>query len=418
MRGYSIKYMRPHKGCRYNEIIDSYTDRSDRLSISRLHDVAITPTGQHPGASENPMPDTLIDDCDFCASIQNKEHAPSDITHLDGKVLYAGFFRTQWGHFLMNSTARLWPLFTGAVEEADHILFFTDTMSEIELKGNYKEFLELAGISSKVVITHKTVAVDELIVPEISFEHTRYFSRETLAVFEAVKKAASKGEATVKSKDILLTRSALPGASKDEINISWIDELFARNGFEIVSPEKISLSELIRILSAARKVASLSGSTAHNFLFADPKSEFIIVERTAVNNTFQIGLNIMAGLDCTTIDAFRLPAIAPSTGRLFLYGLTSRMESFIKDNDWKKPEFKDGAGRRRRELLDFLKLHRRHYGYTTGLEVWATEDLPSVAEAYHESFEYYRPWLERRRPLFLKDYLSPRCLFRMFKDKI
>lgn len=418
MRENMTRYMRPRKGVRYNAIFDSYTDRSDQLSITRLQDVVLTPIGQHPGASENPTPDTLIDDCDFCTSIQKKGHVRSDIRHLDGKVLYAGYIRTQWGHFLMNSTARLWPLFTGAVEEADHILFFTDTMSEIELKGNYKEFLELAGIASKAVITHNAVNVDELIVPEISFEHTQSFSRETIAVFEAVKKAALKGETTIKTKDILLTRSALPGAAKDEINISWIDELFAQNGFEIVSPEKISLSELIRILSGARKVASLSGSTAHNFLFADPRSEFIIVERTAVNNTFQIGLNIMADLNCTTIDAFRLPAIAPSTGRLFLYGLTSCLESFIKDNNWKKPVFKDHPGRRRRELLYFLKLYRRHYGYITGLEVWATEDLPSVAEAYHESFEYYRPWLERRRPLFLKDYFSPRCLFRMFKDKM
>lgn len=413
------EYLRALKALCYEAAIAAYQDRSGHLGIKVYEDATVTPVGQMPGASDRPETGLLIDDCDFCSRVESEsKNIGDDVRHIGGTVLYAGYFRSQWGHFLLNSTSRLWPLFTGACGNVDHILFFYDSAAGTEPSGNYKEFLDLAGLSPKVIIADRTVRADRLIVPDISFEHTRSYSREATAVFEAVKKAALNGSVPQPDRNIMLTRSELPTAGKDEINIRLIDRLFTDNGFRTVSPEKISLTELIRLLASARTVASLSGSTAHNFIFADPRSEFITVERTAVNNYFQIGVNLMAGLKSTPVDAYRLPAIAPSTGRLFLYGFTDCLKRFAADRGWSIPDVSDNARQRKSELCKFLKRYRHHYGYTTGTEEWAAADMPAVAEACAESREYYRLWLERRKPLFLIDYFSLKCIVRMLKDRL
>ncbi len=415
-----MKYLRERKGVRYEAIARGYYDRTGELRVEEYDEVSISPIGQIAGASEKPQPDMLIDDCDFCSRIASMQDDRSshDYRHIEGRVLYGGFFRSQWGHFLMNTTSRLWPLFTGAADDIDHILFFSDTLSDYTPAGNYREFLELAGLLDKVIIVCEPVRVEHLIVPEIAFEQSRYYSREAMAVFEAVKKAVTPTPGAERADKILLTRSALPTAGVDEININKIDELFSRNGYLIVSPEKLMLSRLINLMKGARSIASLSGSTAHNFVFADPKSEFIIVERTAVNNIFQIGISLMSGSNPTLIDAYRLPKIAPSTGRLFLYGATDQLERFIADLGWHGHSFDSGFKARRRELRQFMKRYLRQSGHATGIEGWEIDDMGAVAEAYVESYTYYKPWLDRQLPLLAADYFSPRCIIRTLRHKL
>lgn len=425
-----IKYMRKRKAERYEAISQGYCDHSGKLHIDVYDEVMLTPIGQIAGASAEPDTDMLIDDCDYCARIDVMHYVQNTIPnivskscsngykYLAGRVLYGGFFRSQWGHFLMNSTSRLWPIFTEAVDDVDHILFFADTQSKYIPAGNYKEFLELAGINDKIVIVCEPVTVEHLIVPEIAFEQTRYFSREAMAVFEAVKQAVLPTQGTESADKILLTRSALPTACSDEINIAKIDDFFSHNGYKIVSPERLTLSQLISLMNGAHSIASLSGSTAHNFIFANPKSEFIIVERTAINNIFQIGISLMTGQHPILVDAYRLPRIAPSTGRLFLYSATDELERFIADRGWNGHSFDSSDSNRKRELRKFIKRYVRQSGHATGIEGWAIDDMSAVAEAYIESYQYYKPWLDRQLPLLASDYFSPRCLIRMLKRNL
>ncbi|MDE6428697.1 MAG: glycosyltransferase family 61 protein, partial [Muribaculaceae bacterium] len=313
-----IDYLRPKKAEVYRRLSGDYIDRTGDLRIDEHEDVVLTPLGQLAGAStDSDLADVIIDDCDFCASIK-KSGSGAAAGRINGRVLYGGYFRSQWGHFLMNTTSRLWPLFTGAIQGVDKILFFSDNNQDvIPQRGNYREFLELAGILDKVVIVSGTVEVESLIVPEMAFEHTLYFSKEARAVFDAVRESAMDSSSGEFSDKVFLTRSSLPGAARDEINISKLDELFLRNGYQIVSPEKVSLRQLINILNRAGHIASVSGSTAHNFVFAARDAEFIIVERTAVVNVYQIGIDLICGIRPILIDAYRLPQIAPATGRLF-----------------------------------------------------------------------------------------------------
>ncbi|MBD5362072.1 MAG: glycosyltransferase family 61 protein [Bacteroides sp.] len=417
MTDFTLTYLRPKKAGVYRRISGDYVDRTGDLRIDEHEDVVLTPLGQLAGAStDSGLADVIIDDCDFCASI--KKSAPGAAVRINGRVLYGGYFRSQWGHFLMNTTSRLWPLFTGAIQGVDKILFFSDNNQDfIPQRGNYREFLELAGILDKVFIVSGAVEVESLIVPEMAFEHTRYFSSEARAVFDAVRESAMETSPGEFSDKVFLTRSSLPGAARDEININKLDELFLRNGYQIVSPEKVCLRQLINILNRAGHIASVSGSTAHNFVFAGRDAEFIIVERTAVVNVYQIGIDLICGISPILIDAYRLPQIAPATGRLFLYGATGQLEEFISARGWSGHTFDCNDKARKKELSGFLKRYKRLYGYSTGIAEWEIGHSEAISEAYVESYAYYQPWLERRVPVLLADYFSPVCLYRRLRRR-
>lgn len=412
IRNIDTSYLRTRKARRTLEIAASYVDRSGTLTVGELRDVALKPIGELIGACERHDDKLIVDDCDYCARIAT----PSGGRRLSGTVLYGGFWRSAWGHFLMNSTARLWPLFTGAVKSVDHILFMVAPADNVAIDGNFKEFVELAGIADKIVTTTDEIAVERLLVPEIAFENCAYYSREAMAVFEAVKRAVPDTGIAVEK--LFLTRSGLPDARYDEINIERLDDLFSLNGYRVVSPERIPLSEMIGMMRGARHLASVAGSLSHNFVFADRGSDAVVIERGAVSNVYQIGLSMMVGLPTTFIDAFRLPRIAPSTGQLFLFGATDCLERFIADRGWQGHRFASDSRARRSELRRFMRRFLRRYGHSTGVESWVIDDMTAVGEAYLESYDYYRRWLDRRSPLTPADYLSPRCVARAIVGRL
>lgn len=189
------------------------------------------------------------------------------------------------GHFLVNSTARLWPLFSGTEYQDCKLIYFSDTACQTSLSGNYLEFMELAGIADRIIVVDSPVKVDTLFVPDLSLESPYCVSKEFLLPFEAVKAAVIRKpcESPVGEK-IYLTRTALKNSKQNEINAQCLDSLFSNNGFTILSPEKMSLTSLIHALINATEIASVSGSLAHNILFGNRLCKYCIIERTAVNN--------------------------------------------------------------------------------------------------------------------------------------
>ena len=67
----------------------------------------------------------------------------------DEKVVYCGYMINHWGHFLIEAVCRLW-YFLEKDPTIDKYIFFLDENEEREIKGNYREFLQLLGIWDKL----------------------------------------------------------------------------------------------------------------------------------------------------------------------------------------------------------------------------------------------------------------------------
>ena len=84
----------------------------------------------------------------------------------DETVVYCGYLVNHWGHFLIEGVTRLW-YFLENDRRVDKYVFFLDEHEEREIKGNYREFLELLKIWDRLEIINRPTTYREVIIPEL-----------------------------------------------------------------------------------------------------------------------------------------------------------------------------------------------------------------------------------------------------------
>lgn len=434
----NLDYVRPLKARRIREVFDSIACRRE-LNVMTLPSSLLSFEGQVSPPPSGVPGTVLVDDNDFCAIATPESPLASQrgsadksrcgfVTHsLPGRTLYGGYIRRTWGHFLLGFTARLWHfVYDSAFTDYDQIVFHSEIPLD-ELAGNYRELFRLLGLENwldggRIVFVDKSVHLEKLVAGDIAYEHDRYYSPRMRELFQRIRARALEGITPARSdRKIFLTRSGLRNATRDEVNICRLDRFFADAGFEIVSPEKLSLTALIRMMAEASEIASISGSTAHNFLFAPPGKgcRFTVIDRHPHCNVFQVSIDKMLDIDVTYVDASWLPRFASSQDRVALFGLTPQLAAYAAARGMSTAAWTDGddtpqADRRRRkkELRQYLRRYRRYYGESESLESWEIADADVLADAAISTRAHYPEWLERHYPLTWYDYLTPRTLLR------
>lgn len=420
-----ISYLRAKKADKLAEIYSAIEYRSG-LKIEKRENVVLTPLGQLFRPFEYAESELLIDDTDYCVRIQKNEDSTisSDAAHMSGTTLYGGYMRSGWGHFLMGTLGRLWPLGSelSDTREFETILFFVENEKDTDPQGNYLEIFRLLGVEKKVKIVYETpVCVDRLLVAEIGFEHDCFYSEEMRRLFQLIstKALSSTTREKTDAKSVYLTRSALPDARKNEIGIDRIDKLFEANGFAVVSPEKTDLIEFIGMINGADRIATLSGSLAHNlvFLLPDRQRQIFIIERHGMNNTFQANINLLGRINAVHVDANWMPNFSSSSHRVYIYGMTPQLRSFAADNDleYDKSASDKAIKERRRDLRKYFRRYRRYFGHAQTIEPWEASNAEAIAETVYDTRRYFGEWLREYKPLMWYDYLSPYFLKRLIK---
>lgn len=382
-------YLRPKKKIALRHVEESLKDMTGKLSVRVFENSVIQPRGQIVNIQETKNPQTIIDDIDYCCDIVAVETVEDEAT-----VLYGGYYRHQWGHFLLNTTARLWWLFENKEnpDSIDKIVFISTPGESDKIDGNYKEFFQLSGIYDKIEIISSPKSYAKIIVPDISFEHDRFYAKEMNKVFEKIKSNSETGVGLgikTTGKKIFLTRTQLQGAENKEFNLGYFDQLWADNGFEVIAPEKVSLKELVMILNGAETIVSVSGSTAHNLMFASSRSSVVIMERVATINDFQVGISKLKGQDVTYIDCFLYPLIPVATGNVFYYFPTRFFNDFIRDRELKYFDNNDLERIKSiRNVFRFFSSYEKQSGRFIGLS-GNGYDLESIEEAYSETAGIY-----------------------------
>lgn len=406
MDNINLKYLRERKSECFVRAYETYADRTGSLHLHRPGAATLSPLGQKAGVTG--ADDLVIDDCDYCVRIGSGT-AGKTSGHFTGHTLYGGYFRSSWGHFLMNTMARLWPLFTGdGVGSYDRIVFFSESEKEVMPRANFAEMLALLGIADKVVILpcRGSWSFEDLTFGDIAFEIGRYVSREFLMPFDAAVRKALEGKVTdaPKQRGVIIGRSRWRDNERIQRNCRQLERIFTDSGYTVIYPEECPLTELIAAMNGVNEVVSFSGSTAHNMLFARDTS-FCVLERCGANNLYQTGIFRLLGVPTVLVDCFYQPMIVSGTDNLTIYAMTEEMRRFCTDRGYDATTFSDD---RRRDFRNYLRVYRRHYGYGCGLNDWEADQLPAVAEAYFASRRHYTPFLSRAVPVLWQDILSPR----------
>lgn len=336
----------------------------------------------------------------------------------DKKVVYCGFFRHHWGEFIAYCLPRLWYSLRNDATIEEYV-FFTDENKEYRLLGNFKILLERLGILDKVRIISKPTKFKTVIVPELSYDTAnKFYSNEYLRLFDTINHN-SKFVSDEKNEKIFLTRSGLKKSASMESGVEMLDDFFSKNGYKVLSPEKISLDELIFYLDNAKTIGCISGTLPHNILFSKGQGEgknVIVIERNAMFNFFQPETDLMTNANITFIDAnISLYPVELSYGP-FIYYNTKYLEKFADDNDYIKPDDCYKTEKYKKALFrDYLKRYKTEHGLCLYMPQWNIKCSSAIFEAYYEAEEFFYDYLKGIRFYKFSQYLSVVYLKRIIK---
>lgn len=175
------------------------------------------------------------------------------------EAIYAGVFFNHFGHFLLESLARLWY-----AREHPHLPIIwvgVDTWaSPPTLKGWQREILDVLGLQNPVRVLIAPERFHVLHVPDAGYKYADWCHpqhADFLAVFGGI--------AQVPGRRVWLSRSNV-GNGVGMMNGAMIEENVRKSGWLPVRPEELSVREQLTVLAEAEEVAGEEGSAFHLLL--------------------------------------------------------------------------------------------------------------------------------------------------------
>ncbi|GBR45988.1 glycosyltransferase 61 family protein [Neokomagataea thailandica] len=181
------------------------------------------------------------------------------------KAIFGGVAFDHFGHFLLESTARLWAL----SEYKDYSWIFLTTGQE-KLPDYQVGFLEILGLNKeKIIVVGDLISVNELFIPHTSFTYHHYASSAYRDTFRRAQ-IPDSGRA---QRRIFISRKNMKIAMT--IGESDLENVLSDDGWEIVYPELLSPLEQVQIFHEDNIILGLQGSAMHLSLFAPPGRKVI-----------------------------------------------------------------------------------------------------------------------------------------------
>jgi hypothetical protein len=200
--------------------------------------------------------------------------------HLKGRWLFAGMYYAHFGHFLVESTSRLYALAEHA--DVDGIFFYPKMQVTHEYKPyrQYKPVFEHLGLGGvKARLAQKPVTIEEIAFPPPAFgigdmsagrPEYRAFMRDRLT-----RTCPADG-----AEDLYITRSGLNTRRGRIILEEHLEGLMEAEGYRVFHPQGVSFSEQIAQYRAAKRIVALDGSALHlAAMVAEPGTKIGIINR-------------------------------------------------------------------------------------------------------------------------------------------
>lgn len=244
----------------------------------------------------------------------------------DRTVIYGGILFDHFGHFLTESTTRLWYAVKYA-EQKYPIVFLKE--KERFPVSQILEFFELSGLLDRLVFISQPTRFAKIIVPVAASVLACSYDDRFMSLYQAVAKSV---EARSYDK-IYLSRRKFKGGIKI-IGEDRLEKTFKANGYKVVYPECLKLKEQIAYVKGAKAIASVMGTASHLALFAGRGTKSIVFERTEHINQEQILINQANGLDWYSVNANMNYLPVGHEFSPILLGITDNVVDFLKDSGY------------------------------------------------------------------------------------
>jgi len=177
---------------------------------------------------------------------------------LPGPYIYAGLLFPHFGHFLLESLARLWFI----KQHPSIPLLWVAAHKQTALNSLQQELFELLNVNNPVHILTEQSEIEELIVPKAGYMLSTLFTPEQKEALRVCTQAPLKP-----GKRVWLSRSKLKHARI--LNEPALERVLEAEGWLIYHPEEHSIRDQLHCIHNAEHIAGIIGS-AHHLLLLTP----------------------------------------------------------------------------------------------------------------------------------------------------
>ena len=405
------QYLRPEKAKMLKKWCDESVEVREDPSVWQGKNATILPLRREPGSGLLFGKGGVVDEQGnyvTLSAIERRVEGAYPVENpefRDEKVVYCGYLVNHWGHFLIEGVTRLW-YFLENDTTVDKYVFFVDEKEEREIRGNYREFLELLKIWDKLEIINRPVTYREVIVPELGIYTRTAYTPKLLRVFDAIADNVVTDPNWEKPEKIYFSRSMFKKGQQFEFGFDALDNFFEKNGYTILYPERVPLSRMIAYIRNAKVVASLSGSLPHNMLFANQGQTVEIIERLVISDDNQTDVNRMRELNVVYVDA-NIPIYTIDFVGPFVMGYTPELERFAADRGYAPPDEKYLTRKHyKRCFVRYMKSYADLYRYNWFESDWYGPFADSLYEGFRAGHAYFGDYLDGKRPFLWHHYFE------------
>lgn len=206
---------------------------------------------------------------------------------LEGRWLLGGIFYGHFGHFLCESTSRLW-----ALEQLGPIagIVFYPKQTLAHERRQYRHqlpFFAAMGLTEDQITfraPQKPVIIDELAIPEPGFGISKMIEGRP-EYRDYMQRNLGRDIAPDGPENLYISRSRLPSKRGSVLVEKVIEERMEDAGYTVFHPQKHAIGEQIATYKAARRIVSLDASSLHlAAMVVRPDAQVAIINRGPTNN--------------------------------------------------------------------------------------------------------------------------------------
>lgn len=190
-------------------------------------------------------------------------------------MIFLGLLKNEhWGHFLAESISRLWAI--SKIKDFDQVVFYLRGGGR-KVPAFIEEAFQWMMPDKRVILIDEPtrfemLAVpDQAIHPQIGFVAGHELVRD---FFSSLPKARSC------LKNVYISRSRLKSNEGQIVGEVYIERELSRQGFHIIHPQELSLSEQVAIYASAEKLIFADGSPLHLYaLVCSAEQQVFVIHR-------------------------------------------------------------------------------------------------------------------------------------------
>lgn len=258
-------------------------------------------------------------------------------------VFVGDFWIYVWGHCFTDHYNKIWFALTEqckALQNDGAELIFIGCSPKIP--KYFYDLFSLAGVDlhNAKMITEPTI-FEELYVPDNCYyilddRWYRYYTDEYLGLLSNMKinvtlLAKKSGKFPVYKRIYLTRTQGNFGSTFKNIGEKTIENIFRKEGYTIIAPEKYSVAEQIWMMMNCDDLVATDGSICHASCFCRSTTHLTVLLKADFLVMHQVAANQIAGMDVAYVTAHHstwVDKVAPWHGPFYMY-VTKQLQNYL-----------------------------------------------------------------------------------------